>query len=160
MKKLSAVIFMTAVLFISGCSSDKNLTLEALKETYPDNFGKPVEDTLSESEQEALGLPSELAFTPEEVKAASQEQETEVTYSSDSEKEVLVLTKFNPENNIKTAEEQVTLDSGSVAGIKRGDASVIFEWYDSEDNVIYQFQYTSGDDEKRLEEALEMVNSI
>ncbi|WP_082235025.1 hypothetical protein [Halobacillus massiliensis] len=160
MKRLFPLIFLAAVFLISGCSSDESLTLEKLKEDYPNDFKKPVEDTLSESEQNSLGLPSELAFTPNTVKATSQENETQVVYSSASEKEVKVITTFNPENNIKTASEQITLDSGAVAGVERGDTSVIFEWYESEKNVIHQLQYISGDEETRLEEALEMVNSI
>ncbi|MFC7063892.1 hypothetical protein [Halobacillus seohaensis] len=160
MKKLIGITIFLAICTMAGCSSGEDLSIDALKESYPDKFGTPIDDSLSNDEQEALGLPSELPFDVDEVKASTVENETEVLYSSSNADQVTVTTTYNPENTLRETDMQITLDSGAIAGVEEGKASTFFEWYEGEENVIYQVAYSNMDEEVRLEKALEIANSI
>ncbi|WP_431800509.1 hypothetical protein [Halobacillus andaensis] len=160
MKKSITVTLLLLIFMIAGCSSSEDLSLDSLKENYPEAFAKPIEDSLSEDEQKVLGLPSELPFNVEKVEASSVENEAEVNYHSSSGDEVKVITVYNPENNLQEADTRMTLDSGVIAGVTEGDAAVFFEWYDDEDQVVYQMTYTPMEEEDRLERGLDIANTI
>ncbi|MFG6149769.1 hypothetical protein [Halobacillus sp. B23F22_1] len=160
MQKLIAALLVSITFFIAGCSSGEDISLATLKENHPESFGKPVEDSLTKEEQEALGLPAELPFNLESVEASAEEHEVEVDYMSKDADRLTVTTVYNPENNLQEADTRMTLDSGAIAGVTERDASVFFEWYDDEENVIYQMAYSPMDDDNRLEDALEIANSI
>ncbi|MCP3029029.1 hypothetical protein [Halobacillus sp. A5] len=160
MKRNIAAALISVTFIIAGCSSSEDISLASLKENYPEAFAKPIEDSLSENEQEALGLPEEVPFNVDGVEATSVENEAEVRYTSTDADELTVTTIYNPENNLQEADTRMTLESGAIAGVTEGEASVSFEWYDDEDQVIYQVIYAPMEDEERLEDGLDIANSI
>ncbi|GGF24410.1 hypothetical protein GCM10010954_24130 [Halobacillus andaensis] len=160
MQKLIAALLVSITFIIAGCSSGEDISLASLKEDHPEAFGKPVEDSLTKEEQESLGLPTELPFNLEDVEASAVEHEVEVNYVSTDADQLTVTTVYNPENNLQESDTRMTLDSGAIAGVTEREASVFFEWYDDEQNVIYQMAYSPMDEENRLEDALDIANSI
>ncbi|WP_079526565.1 hypothetical protein [Halobacillus hunanensis] len=154
--RLSLVIFFV---LLAGCSSGPDLSLSHLKELYPETFATPIE-SLSQEQQDKLGLPEELPFELKSLKANVNGNETEVIYQSDSSVQALVRTIFDPGNDLEESELQIPLDAGGVAGIQKRDDHVFVEWYNGDYDVIYQLEYTSTNKEKRLKEAMEITNSI
>ncbi|MCP3030225.1 hypothetical protein LF817_02585 [Halobacillus sp. A1] len=160
MRIMMIAFALLATLTISACSSGADLSIESLKENYPESFGTPVEDNLSSEEQETLGLPSELPFESESIEASVIENEAEIHYQSRNADELTVTTIYNPGNVLQETETRMTLNSGSIAGVDEGEAAVFVEWFDDEDGVIYQMAYSPMEEENRLEKAIDIANSI
>ncbi|MFQ3546125.1 hypothetical protein Q7A53_18750 [Halobacillus rhizosphaerae] len=155
---MKKIVFLLFFLILAGCSSD-HLGLSDLKEAYPDQVAAPLED-LSQEKQELIGLPDELPFTADDVKANVDKDQVEMNYSSSKKAEVLVRTIFHPDNTIKKAELQIPLNSGAVAGVQEKDDFVYMEWYNNKDDILYQLKYQTPESDKRTQEALEIANSI
>ncbi|MCA0984083.1 hypothetical protein LCL89_08510 [Halobacillus yeomjeoni] len=155
MKKL---ILLAMFLLLVGCSS-QDLALEDLKESYPDSFAKPV-DSLSQRELADIGLPDELPFEVSNVEAEVEDEKVDVHYQSAGSEEVSVRTYFSPENILQESQLQVPLNSGAVAGVQEKEDYVFVEWYESEEDIVYQIKYSGGKKDKRTQQALEIANSI
>ncbi|MGP4075416.1 hypothetical protein [Halobacillus sp. K22] len=147
-----------AVLILAGCSS-ADLALSDLKESYPAAFAEPIE-TLPESKQEQIGLPDDLPFEVKSVEASAAEDEVIVRYQSSKAYNLNVTTLFNPSGEMAETDLQIPLNSGSVAGVREQEEQVFVEWYNSEEDVIYQIEYSAADKEKQTEEAMDIANSI
>ncbi|MCA0971871.1 hypothetical protein LCM20_14795 [Halobacillus litoralis] len=150
------LVFLGFLLLI-GCSS-QDLGVNDLKESYPDSFATGVE-SLSEEQQSKLGLPNDVPFTVSNVAAETEGNETMVEYQSDGSDRLVVTTIYEPGNILQDLENQLNLNSGSVAGAEdRGDSYYI-EWYNGDEDTIYQVEYFS-DSEERPQQTLSIANSI
>ncbi|WP_202409773.1 MULTISPECIES: hypothetical protein [Halobacillus] len=154
---MKRLFMLTAFLFLAACSS-QNLSYEDLKAAYPDTFAEPVQE-LSEEQLGNLGLPSDMPFEVTQVSSSTGESEAEVTYTSDSGHKAIVTTLYSPGNILQDSELQVPLDSGALAGVQEKDTHVFVEWYEGEEDIIYQVEYY-GPDEERAEKAVEIANQL
>ncbi|MFD2925107.1 hypothetical protein [Halobacillus naozhouensis] len=159
MKVINRLSLVICFILLAGCSSGPDLSLGHLKELYPETFAAPI-DSLPQEKQDKLGLPEKLPFDLEALKANVKGSEAEIVYQSKSEVQALVRTIFNPGNNLQESELQIPLDAGGVAGVQKRDDHVFVEWYNGDDDVIYQLKYTSNNKEERLKKAMEITNSI
>ncbi|UOQ43793.1 hypothetical protein MUN89_18215 [Halobacillus salinarum] len=152
------LLFLATLLLLAGCSSD-NLSLKDLKEAYPDKVAAPLQ-SLSKEEQDVAGFPEELPFTPKSVKASVDNKQVRMHYQKSEEEKVMVRSIFQPDDIIQESELQIPLNSGAVAGVQEKEDYVFVEWYNSEDDVLYQLEYTSSKKEDRTKRAIDIANSI
>lgn len=150
-------LMLTGLFFLAACSS-QNLSYEDLTAAYPEDFADPIQN-LSETQQENLGLPSDMPFEVTMVESSVGENEAEVTYTSDTEQKAVVTTLYSPGNILQESELQVPLDSGALAGVLEKETHVFVEWYEGEEDIIYQVEYY-GPAEERSEKAVEIANHL
>jgi hypothetical protein len=147
------------LLFIlTGCSS-ANLGLEDLKETYPETFAAPIE-SLEAEKVEKIGLPDDIPFDVASVEAEVEDNTLHVLYEGEGNRQVLVTTIYDPGNNLEEAEWHIPLNNGALAGVSAEEDQVFIEWYNGDDDVIYQVQYVNTNSEDIQAEAIEIANSI
>jgi|GEM_PF-4595964 len=156
MKK--TLTFLAVLIFLAGCSS-ADLALSDLKANYPSSFAEPIE-TLPESKQERVGLPDELPFEVKAVEASAEEKKVTVRYQSAKAHDLTVTTLFDPTGEMAETDLQVPLNSGSVAGVREEEKQVFVEWYNSDEDVIYQIDYSAVDKEKQTQQAMDIANSM
>ncbi|MBA2176492.1 hypothetical protein H0266_16455 [Halobacillus locisalis] len=154
MKKIFALI---GFLLLVGCSS-QDLGMTDLKETYQESFANPIE-SLSEEQQSTIGLPKDIPFSLSSVGATTEDNQVQIEYQSDSSERLLVTTIFQPGNILQDLEQQLNLNSGAVAGAEERNDSFYMEWYNGDQDVIYQVEYFSSE-EDRAEQTLNIANSI
>ncbi|KHE67500.1 hypothetical protein [Halobacillus sp. BBL2006] len=155
---LKKIVWLAFLFLLVGCSS-QDLALEDLKENYPQTFADSIA-SLSEKEQERIGLPDEIPFDVSSVEASSEDNMVEVQYESKGKESLKVRSVFDPGNILEESELQIPLNSGAVAGVQEREDHVYVEWYNSEDNVVYQLEYHSTNKEKRTQQAMEIANAI
>ncbi|WP_226585030.1 hypothetical protein [Halobacillus litoralis] len=155
---IKRTLFLTATFLVLTACSSQNLDFEDLKTAYPDTFAKPLED-MKETKKNKIGLPDELPFEPSTVKTSAGENKVEVLYSANSSEKAEVTTIYQPGNILQQSELQVPLNTGAVAGVQEKDNYVFVEWYDGDQDVIYQVKYY-GPKEERSERALTIANAI
>ncbi|SFF98186.1 hypothetical protein SAMN05216353_11715 [Halobacillus alkaliphilus] len=156
MKKI--LVFLAFLIFLAGCSS-ADLALSDLKANYPNSFAEPI-DSLPESKQERVGLPDELPFEVKAVAASAAGKEVTVRYHSTEAHDLTVTTLFDPSGEMAETDLQIPLNSGSVAGVREEKKQVFVEWYNSDEDVIYQIDYSAVDKEKQTQQAMDIANSI
>ncbi|MFZ0476252.1 MAG: hypothetical protein WAM18_12350 [Halobacillus sp.] len=156
MKKIH--IFLAVLIFLAGCSS-ADLALSDLKTNYPNSFAEPIE-TLPKSKQERVGLPDELPFEVKAVEASAEGKKVTVRYQSTKAHDLTVTTLFDPSGEMAETDLQIPLNSGSVAGVREEEKQVFVEWYNSDENVIYQIDYSAVDKEKQTQQAMDIANSM
>ncbi|TGB03971.1 hypothetical protein [Halobacillus salinus] len=154
---MKKILFFVGFLLLVGCSS-QDLGITDLKETYPDTFASGVE-SLTEEQQSKLGLPDETPFTVSSVSAATNDNQTQVEYQSDGSEKLVVTTVYEPGNVLEELDLQLNLNSGAVAGAEEREDSFYMEWYNGEEDVIYQIEYF-GNGEEMGQKTLKIANSI
>ncbi|WP_181350653.1 hypothetical protein [Thalassobacillus sp. CUG 92003] len=148
-----------SLLLITGCG--KNVTLEDLTGSYPDDVGQPMEELTSE-QQELVGVPDKLPFEEKSVEAhvsKENEQLSEIELIYHGEKTTLsTITVLRDMEIHVNPDRQINMDSGAVASVMTEGETTRIEWYNSTRDVIYQLVYEGKDPD--LAQVMETVNSI